>query len=511
MLTDRSAGSRTIGLRWIRSSASCGADDEHASVRQGAAMTDIEFLLGRTQRHAAEFLNGLDRRPVRPSATLEELRHRLGAPLEERGMDAAQVIDELVLATSGGHLGSASGRSFAWVMGGVLPSALAADWLVSTWDNNAALYVSAPAAAVAEEVAGQWVKDILGLPSQASFAFTTGCQMAHATCLAAARHALLSERGWNVEQDGLFGAPRIRVLANENRHASLTRALRFLGFGSNCVEALATDADARLETATLVEAIQRQPAAPTILVLNAADLNVGAFDPFGELISCAKASGAWVHVDAAFGLWARASTRRRSLAEGIEAADSWATDAHKWLNTPQDIGIAIVAHPEAHKAAMDISAAYLSPDGRVRDPLDWTPEWSRRARGFPVYAALRELGREGTGHLIDRCCEHADRLVRGLGALPGVEVIAYPTLNQGLVRFPDHRLGASDADHDAWTDRMIEAINREGTAFFSGTTWQRRRAMRISVVNWRTSNEDVERTLRAVAAVLQDQRQGQGR
>ena len=466
-------------------------------------MTDIEILLDRTRRHAVEFLNGLDYRPVHPTATLNELRCRLGAPLEDRGTDPAQVIDDLVIATSGGHLGSASGRSFAWVMGGALPSALAADWLVSTWDNNAALYVSAPAAAVAEEVAGRWVKDILGLPARASFAFTTGCQMAHATCLAAARHALLSERGWNVERDGLFDAPRIRVLANENRHGSLTRALRFLGFGSNCVEPLATDADSRVEPATLMAAIQQKSAAPTIVVLNAADLNVGAFDPFIELIPLAKASGAWVHVDGAFGLWARASARHRSLADGIEGADSWATDAHKWLNTPQDIGIAIVADPEAHKAALDISAAYLSPDGHARDPLDWTPEWSRRARGFPVYAALRELGREGTGRLIDRSCEHAGQLVLGLGALPGVEVVAYPTLNQGLVRFPDHRPDATAADHDARTDRMIEAINCEGTAFFSGTIWKRRRAMRISVVNWRTSNEDVERTVRAVATVLE--------
>ncbi|HEY4970092.1 MAG TPA: pyridoxal-dependent decarboxylase [Steroidobacteraceae bacterium] len=472
-------------------------------------MTDIEILLDRTRRHAVEFLNGLDRRPVHPTATLKELRCRLGAPLEDRGTDAAQVIDDLVIATSGGHLGSASGRSFAWVMGGALPSALAADWLVSTWDNNAALYLSAPAAAVVEEVAGQWVKDILGLPARASFAFTTGCQMAHATCLAAARHALLSERGWNVEREGLFDAPRIRVLANENRHGSLTRALRFLGFGSNCVEPLATDADSRVEPATLMAAIQQKSAAPTIVVLNAADLNVGAFDPFGELIPLAKASGAWVHVDGAFGLWARSSARHRSLADGIEGADSWATDAHKWLNTPQDIGIAIVADPEAHKAAMDISAAYLSADGHARDPLDWTPEWTRRARGFPVYAALRELGREGTGHLIDRCCERAGQLVLGLGALPGVEVVAYPTLNQGLVRFPDNRPDAAASDHDARTDRMIEAINCEGTALFSSTIWKRRRAMRISVVNWRTSSEDVERTVRAVATVLESEHRRQ--
>src|SRR5579863_7065015 len=471
-------------------------------------MTAIDILLDRTRRHAVDFLDGLDQRPVRPTATLDELRRRLGAPLDDRGIGPTQVIDDLVAATLGGHLGSASGRSFAWVMGGALPSALAADWLVSTWDNNAALYVSAPASAVVEEVAGRWVKDILGLPADASFAFTTGCQMAHVTCLAAARHALLSKKGWDVERYGLFNAPHIRVLANEHRHGSLTRALRFLGFGSNSLEPLATGTDARLEPAVLSAAMEKTPAAPTIVVLHAADLNVGAFDPFVELISVAKSRGAWVHVDGAFGLWVRASTRHRAIADGIEQADSWATDAHKWLNTPQDIGIAIVAEAVAHKAAMDISAAYLSADGRARDPIDWTPEWTRRARGFPVYAALRELGRAGAANLIDRCCEHAFQLVRGLGALHAVEVVAYPTLNQGLVRFPDPRPNATASDHDARTDRMIEAINCEGTAFFSGTIWNRRRTMRISVVNWRTSKEDVERTVRAVATVLESELAG---
>jgi glutamate/tyrosine decarboxylase-like PLP-dependent enzyme len=469
-------------------------------------MTDIDILLDRTRRHAVDFLDGLDQRPVRPTATLDELRRRLGARLDYRGIDPTQVIDDLVAATSGGHLGSASGRSFAWVMGGALPSALAADWLVSTWDNNAALYLSAPASAVVEEVAGQWVKDILGLPADASFAFTTGCQMAHFTCLAAARHALLSKMGWDVERDGLFNAPKIRVLANEHRHGSLTRALRFLGFGSNSLESLETDPDARLEPAVLSAAMARTPAVPTIVVLHAADLNVGAFDPFVELISLAKSRGAWVHVDGAFGLWARASARHRALADGIEQADSWATDAHKWLNTPQDIGIAIVADAAAHKAAMDVSASYLSSDGCARDPIDWTPEWTRRARGFPVYAALRELGRAGTANLVDRCCEHALQLVRGLGALHEVEVVAYPTLNQGLVRFLDKHPHATAAAHDVKTDHMIEAINREGSAFFSGTTWQGRRVMRISVVNWRTTNEDVERTVRAVAEVLESER-----
>ena len=391
-------------------------------------------------------------------------------------------------------------------MGGALPSALAADWLVSTWDNNAALYLSAPAAAVVEEVAGRWVKDIFGLPADASFAFTTGCQMAHFTCLAAARHALLSKRGWDVERDGLFNAPPIRVLASEHRHGSLTRALRFLGFGSNSLEPLETGLDARLEPAVLASALGKSPAVPTIVVLHAADLNVGAFDPFVELIACARSAGAWVHVDGAFGLWVRASAKHRALVDGIERADSWATDAHKWLNTPQDIGIAMVADAASHKAAMNISAAYLSSDGLARDPIDWTPEWTRRARGFPVYAALRELGRAGAGNLIDLCCEHALQLVRGLGTLADVEVVTFPTLNQGLVRFLDRHPHADAAAHDAKTERMIEAINREGTAFFSATTWQGRRAMRISVVNWRTTHQDIEHTVRAVAAVLETER-----
>lgn len=468
-------------------------------------MSAIDILLDRTRRHAVDFLDGLNQRPVRPSATLDELRGRLGAPLDDRGIDPTRVIDDLVAATAGGHLGSASGRTFAWVMGGALPAALAADWLVSTWDNNAALYLSAPASAVVEEVAGRWVKDILGLPADASFAFTTGCQMAHVTCLAAARHALLRKKDWDVERLGLFNAPPIRVLASEHRHGSLTRALRFLGIGTNSLEPLPSGTDARLEPAVLSAAMGKSPAASTIVVLHAADLNVGAFDPFVELISLAKSLGAWVHVDGAFGLWARASARHRALAEGIEHADSWATDAHKWLNTPQDIGIALVADAAAHKGAMDISAAYLPADGRARDPIDWTPEWTRRSRGFPVYAALRELGRAGAANLIDRSCEHALQLVRGLGTLPGVEVVAYPTLNQGLVRFLEEHPQATAAVHDAKTDRMIEAINHEGSAFFSGTTWQGRRAMRVSVVNWRTTHEDIERTVRAVAKVLESE------
>jgi glutamate/tyrosine decarboxylase-like PLP-dependent enzyme len=490
-----------------KSSARFGLPHEVRLVRLplfdvGVTVTLIDDLLTRTQRHAADFLNSLDRQPVCATATLGELRHRLGVALNDEGMSPTEVVDDLVAATAGGHLGSAGGRFFAWVIGGAVPSALAADWLVSTWDNNAALYACGPASAVVEEVAGDWVKDILNLPAAASFAFTTGCQMAHVTCLAAARHALLRDRGWDVETLGLCGAPRIRVLATEHRHGSVTRALRFLGLGSSSLEPLATDSDSTVPPGVLQTAL-RASDVPTIVVLDAADLNVGAIDPFAELIPLAKTAGAWVHVDGAFGLWARASVRQRHLVAGIESANSWATDAHKWLNTPKDIGIALVSDVAAHKAAMCINAAYLSTDGDARDQIDWTPDWTRRARGFPVYAALRELGRHGVASLIDRCCDHADALVMGLTALPSVELVARPTLNQGLVRFLSCRPDATEADHDARTNHVIDAINREGTAFFSGTTWRGRRAMRISVVNWRTTAADDVRTIAAVASVLE--------
>lgn len=461
--------------------------------------------LARAYEHASDFLNGLSTRPVAASVTVDHLRQKLNYPLPPIGTDAATVVDELVEATRGGHLGSAGGRFFAWVIGGALPSALAADWLASTWDNNATLYACGPAASVVEEVAGEWVKELLDLPREASFAFTTGCQMAHVTCLAAARHALLRDSGWNVEADGLNGAPPIRVLVTEHRHGSIERAVRFLGLGTNSIVPLATDEHSRLRGATL-EAELAASEGPTIVVLDAADLNVGAIDPFEELIPISKAAGAWVHVDGAFGLWARASQTHASKVAGIDGADSWATDAHKWLNTPKDNGIAVIRDAEAHRAAMSVRAAYLSSPGGVRDQIDWTPDWTRRARGFAVYAAIRELGSEGVADLIDRCCRYAGDLANGFGTMPGVEVVAAPTLNQALVRFvhPDEQASASQ--HDSWTDQMIEAINREGTAFFSGSLWQGRRVMRISVVNWRTDDNNVRKTLAAAARIIEIER-----
>ena len=457
--------------------------------------------LDRALHHASAWLDGLDTRAVGATTSLDELRARLRAPLEEHGTDPVQIIDDLAAATEGGLLGSPGGRFYAWVIGGTLPSALAADWLTSTWDQNAGMYTTAPAAAIVEEVAGAWLLDLLELPRDASFALVTGCQMAHVTALAAARSGVLRDAGWDVETDGLFGAPPIRVLATAPRHSTIDRALRFLGIGERAVRPVATDAEGRVTVPALEEALA-SGTGPTIVVLAAGDLNTGTFDPFRTLIPIAKRADAWVHVDGAFGLMARASASRHHLLDGVELADSWATDAHKWLNVPYDSGIAIVRDRVAHRAAMTVSASYLAPNDRVRDEIDWNPEFSRRARGFALYAALRELGRSGLGALVDRCCEHCHAIVTGIGALGGAELLRTPGLNQGLVRFLDQRSGATEQEHDARTDAVIAAINATGEAFFGGVTWNGRRAMRVSVVNWRTNDSDVERTIAAVARVL---------
>jgi glutamate/tyrosine decarboxylase-like PLP-dependent enzyme len=463
--------------------------------------TSSPAALDRALEHASRWLRGLDTRPVGATTSLEELRIRLGVPFPEQGTDPVRVVDDLAAATEGGLLGSPGGRFYAWVIGGTLQSALAADWLTSAWDQNAGMYATAPAAAVAEEIAGAWLLEMLELPRDASFAFVTGCQMAHVTALAAARSGVLRDAGWSVETDGLFGAPPIRVLATAPRHSTIDRALRFLGIGERSVQPVATDANGCVTEATLTEALARG-SGPTIVVLAAGDLNTGAFDPFRALIPIAKASGAWVHIDGAFGLMARASRTRRRHLDGVELADSWATDAHKWLNVPYDSGIAIVGDRAAHRAAMTVSASYLAPNEQVRDEIDWNPEFSRRARGFALYAALRELGRAGLGGLIDRCCEHCHALVAGIGALSGAELLWRPELNQGLVRFLDERAGATDKDHDLRTDAVIAAINATGEAFFGGVTWNGKRAMRVSVVNWRTDARDVARAIDAARRAI---------
>ena len=452
---------------------------------------------------ALAHLDSLDEQHVAATDDLATLRGKLLKPLEGKGVPPDEVLSELIRDVQGGLIASAGGRFFGWVIGAALPAALGADWLTAAWDQNAALYATSPAAAIAEEVAGAWLKDILGLPSGSSFALVTGCQMAHFTCLAAARHRLLADRGWDVEQRGLFGAPPIRILTSSERHGSFERAVQYLGIGRNHITDLPVDSHGRLDPDALQHALETgDRSAPTLVLLQAGDVNIGAFDQFDVLVPLAKRFGAWVHVDGAFGLWAAASPRHRSLVDGVGDADSWATDGHKWLNVPFDCGYAFVADTEAHRASMSHLAPYFSLDASARDQMNWNPEWSRRARGFATYAALREMGRDGVANIIDRCCKHAQALVRGIGTLPGAEIVWEPVINQGLVRFLDPRPGATDQDHDRWTDEVIAGIVAGGEAFFGGTTWRGRRAMRISVSAWRTSAHDVERITQAVDSVL---------
>ena len=448
---------------------------------------------------AKAWIDGLDARPVAARATLEQLRGTFQQSLPESGRKAEEVIRWIAENANDGMLGSAGGRFFAWVIGGGLESALAADWLVATWDQNAGIYACSPAAAVIEEAAGEWIKSLLGLPQEASFAFTTGCQLAHVTALAAARNAVLQRANWDVERDGMFGAPCVTILSSDQRHGSVERAARFLGFGRASIAALQTD-DAGRVTPQALERALAGASGPAIVILNAADLNIGACDPFTTLIPIARQAGAWVHIDGAFGLFARASRRHRAQLDGVDLADSWATDGHKWLNVPFDCGIAIVRDRAAHRAAMTLSASYIAPEKNARDQIDWNPEWSRRARGIPIYAALMELGRHGVESLVDRCCAHCDALVRGIGALAGAQILAPASLNQGLIRF--HKPGHSAEQDDAFTDEVIARVNASGEAFFSGTSWRGRRAMRVSVVNWRTCSNDVERAIAAVRSVL---------
>jgi glutamate/tyrosine decarboxylase-like PLP-dependent enzyme len=451
---------------------------------------------------ALAYLEGLSERPVAAEVDASTLRHRLNRVLTDEGVSPEEVIRQLAADVEGGITGSSGGRFFAWVIGGTLPAAMAADWLTSAWDQNAVLYSVSPAAAVVEEVVGGWLKDLLGLPATASFALVGGCQMAHATCLAAARHALLVERDWEVEERGIYGAPPIRILTTDARHGCFERAVRLLGFGQSHVRYLSMDLQGRLQPDALEQALAESPSAPTIVLLQAGDINIGAFDSFKELIPLAKRYGAWVHLHAAFGLWAATSDLYRHLLDGASAADSWATDGHKWLNVPFDCGYAFVANAKVHRAAMSFRASYLTHATDVRDQIDWNPEWSRRARGFPTYAALRQLGRKGVAALVEKCCRHAHSLVTRIGSLPRAEVVWEPTLTQGLVRFLDPNPHASEQDHDRRTDEVIAAILSTGEAFFGGTVWRGRRAMRVSVCSWQTSDQDVDRVVGLFRDVL---------
>ena len=450
-------------------------------------------LLQGTMERALAWLDELPERHVAPEVDLAALRERMGGPLPRKGRPAEEVIARLDDAARPGLVATPGPRFFGFVIGGSHPVALATDWLVSAWDQNHGLHVLSPPASVAEEVASQWLLEILRLPRASSVAFVTGAQMANFTALAAARHDVLRRVGWDVEERGLVGSPGIDVVASEETHVTVLRALRYLGLGTRDVRRVETDREGRIRIGSLRSALAgcRRP---VIACAQAGDVNSGAFDPFDEIVPLVRERGGWLHVDGAFGLWAAASGRRRHLVGGVAGADSWSVDAHKWLNVPYDCGMAIVAHPEAHHGAISTTTSYLvKADGAGRDPVDGAPEFSRRARGLPVYATLQQLGTDGVEALIDRCCDLARRFADRLAVSPDVTVLNDVVLNQVLIRF---------RDDDSVTREVIARVQREGTCWLGGTTWKGLAAMRISVSSHLTTEEDVDRSAAAILRCL---------
>jgi glutamate/tyrosine decarboxylase-like PLP-dependent enzyme len=450
---------------------------------------DLTDLLLRAAAEAAGYRATLAERPVGRPADLPALRAAFdGGGLRARPTAPDDVLDELVAAAEGGLVASAGPRYFGFVIGGALPAATAADILASGWDQNAFNAVLSPAATVAEEVAGAWLKDLLGIPATASVGFVTGAQEANTVALAAARHQVLGEAGWDVEGDGLHGAPRVRVVVGAERHATIDRSVRLLGLGTGAVEPVAVDGNGAIDLVDLGRVLASGQAGPTIVSLQAGNVNTGASDDLRGACDLAHRHGAWVHVDGAFGLWAAASPSLRHLVDGVELADSWGCDGHKWLNVPYDSGFVFCSRPDVHAAAVSYTAAYLvGSTGAAAGSSDFTLESSRRARGFAVWAALRQLGRDGVADLVERNCRLARRFAESLTA-GGAEVANDVVLNQVLVGFGD----------DARTDRVIDAVQRDGTCWLGGTTWGGRRLMRISVSSWSTTEADVDRSVEAI-------------
>ncbi len=447
-------------------------------------------LLEDAAQRAYAYLDALPTRPVAPSpAALRELA-RLRTPLPAAPTAPAKVLALLDEVGSPATVAMAGPRYFGFVIGGALPVTLAANWLAGSWDQNAGLFIASPIGATVEDVALGWLVDLLGLPAGTGAGFVTGATLANFSCLAAARHALLARQGWDAERQGLFGAPPFTVVVGDEVHVSLLKALTLLGLGRERVVRVPVDGQGRMRADALP-----QLDANTLLCLQAGNVNTGDFDPAAEIVPIARAAGAWVHVDGAFGLWAAASPRLARLAAGFADADSWALDAHKWLNVPYDSGVAMVRDPQLLQAAMAVSAAYLHP-GDAREPMHFTPEMSRRARGIEIWAALAALGRSGLVDLIERNCTHAARFAAGLRAA-GYEVLNDVVLNQVLVSFGD----------DETTRRVVAGIQQEGTSWCGGTVWQGRAALRISVSSWATTEADVEQSLAAMLRVAAAVRQ----
>jgi len=444
-------------------------------------------LLNQTAEIAARYLEMLDARGVTPTPEALARLAELNQPLQENPQNPATVIEMLDRIGSPATVGMAGRRYFGFVIGGSLPAALAANWLAGAWDQNPGLFAASPIGAVLEEVSLRWLLDVLKLPAESGGAFVTGATMANFTALAAARHAVLERAGWDVEADGLFGAPPVTVVVGDEAHPSLIKSLGMLGMGRSRVVRVPVDEQGRMRAGEMPPL-----SGPAIICMQAGNVNTGAFDPAAEICARARAAGAWVHVDGAFGLWAAASPRYAHLVEGVADADSWATDAHKWLNVPYDSGLAFVRDSMALKRAMSVTAAYL-PQGEHREPSQFTPELSRRARGVEIWAALHSLGRSGVSDLIERTCRLAGRfaveLQRG-----GCEILNEVVLNQVLVSFGDA----------VRTKKVIERVQQDGTCWCGPTEWQGRTAMRISVSSWATRDEDVDRSVAAILRAARD-------
>jgi len=468
---------------------------------RGDADRDTAQLLRHAAERAIAYRSGLDERRVgvEPGLTVDDLRRRLGGPLPVSPTDAREVIDALADGVDPGLVAMSGPRYFGFVIGGSVPAALAADWLTSAWDQNVGLYLGTPAAAVVEEVVATWLIELFGLPPETTVGFVTGATMANFTAMAAARHAVLRRAGWDVEDQGLQGAPTVRVIAGADGHVSLFNALRFVGLGRGRAERIPTDDEGRMDVAALGEALRGRDE-PTIVCAQAGEVNSGAFDAIDRIVPIVREHpNAWLHVDGAFGLWAAASPRLRHLVRGIEGADSWGTDAHKWLNVPYDAGLVFVRDAAAHRAAMGITAAYLPPaPGQERDPFEYVPEMSRRARGFPIYAAIRSLGAAGIAEMVERCCDLAARMARQLANHADVRIVNEVVLNQVLVAVGDA----------ATTARVVERIQTDGVLWLGSTTFHGTPALRISVSGWNTSEADADRSVEAILAAVDAVRGG---
>lgn len=457
-------------------------------------MHELSPALRQVADHVSAYRDGLKHSRVGPNATRAEIRAGMVGPVPEDGVTTSEVVAELIKLAKPGLMASAGPRYFGFVVGGSLDAALAADMLTSGWDQAAFNEALSPAALAFEDVAGGWLKDLLRIPSSASVGFVTGAQAANTVGLAAGRWKVLRDHGWDVGVDGLFGAPPIRVVVGEERHATIDRSLRLLGLGEKAVAIVPAGPDGAMDASALPDILDAEPAAPTIVVAQSGNVNTGAFDDLERISEAVHRNGSWLHVDGAFGMWAAASPVLTHLVDGLEHADSWGCDGHKWLNVPYDSGYAFCAHPDVHATAMAYTAEYLTGQvaGREFGGGDYVPESSRRARGFATWAAIRSLGRSGVIELVERCCRLARRLADGVTAIPGAQVANDVVLNQVLVRVGD----------TPFTNTVEELIQEDGTVWLGGTTWRGDRLLRVAVSNWSTSEEDIDRTVETIARAV---------